>query len=53
MGSDERLGYRNIRATFRVKSDAPAETLQEFAEFSPVLDVVNNGTPVSLRIEKA
>ena len=34
-----------------VKSDASAEDLEELAKFSPVLDVVTQGTPVSLRIE--
>ena len=53
LSNDERKGYQNIRASFRVKSDASAEELKEMAEFSPVLDVVSHGTPVSLRIEKA
>lgn len=50
--SDEgRLGYRSIRATFKVKSDASPAELEELARYSPVLDVVTHGTPVSLRIE--
>ena len=53
VSNEERKGYQNIRVTFKVKSDASAEALQECAEFSPVLDVVTHGTPVSLRIEKA
>lgn len=52
VSSDARKGYENIRATFKVKSDAPAAALKACAEFSPVLDVVTNGTPVSLTIEK-
>jgi len=52
VSNDERKGYQNIRVIFKVKSDATAEVLQECAEFSPVLDVVTHGTPVSLRIEK-
>jgi uncharacterized OsmC-like protein len=48
---DVRKGYRNIRVTFRVKSDAPKEKLEELARFSPVLDVVSNGTNVSLVFE--
>jgi uncharacterized OsmC-like protein len=53
LGNDERKGYQNIRATFKVKSDASPEEIKEMAEFSPVLDVLNHGTPVSLQIEKA
>jgi uncharacterized OsmC-like protein len=52
LSNDVRKGYQNIRATFKVKSDASAEALKECAEFSPVLDVVTHGTPVSLQIEK-
>lgn len=47
-----RKGYENIRVTFRVKSDAPPEQLEECARFSPVLDVVSHGTNVDLKIEK-
>ena len=53
LSNEKRKGYQNIRATFKVKSDASAEELKECAEFSPVLDVVTKGTPVSLQIEKA
>ncbi|MEJ2698386.1 MAG: OsmC family peroxiredoxin, partial [Desulfuromonadales bacterium] len=52
LSDEERKGYQNIRATFRVKSDASAEELQEMAEFSPVLDVVNHRTQVILQVEK-
>lgn len=48
-----RKGYQNITVTFKVKSDAPAEKLEECARFSPVFDVVSNGTNVNLRIESA
>jgi hypothetical protein len=48
---DVRKGYQNIRVTFRVKSDAPKETLEECARFSPVFDVMTNGTNVALEIE--
>lgn len=51
--SDEgRLGYQGIRAAFKVRADAPAEAIRALAEFSPVLDVVRNGTPVTIEIEK-
>jgi uncharacterized OsmC-like protein len=47
-----RKGYQNIRVNFKVKSDAPAETLQELCKFSPVYDIVSNPVPVSLQVEK-
>jgi len=53
VSNEKRKGYQNIRATFKVKSDASPEEIKEMAEFSPVLDVVSHGTPVSLRVEKA
>ncbi len=51
--SDEvRRGYQNIQVTFRVRSDAPEEQLQECARFSPVFDTVTNGTSVDLQFER-
>lgn len=52
LGNEQRKGYQDIRATFKVKADASPEEIKELAEFSPVLDVVTNGTRVSLQIEK-
>lgn len=50
--SDEvRKGYQNIKVSFRVKADAPAEKLEECARFSPVFDTVTNGTSVDLQVE--
>lgn len=53
LSDEERKGYQSIRVAFKVKSDASPEEIKEMAEFSPVLDVVSHGTPVSLQIEKA
>ncbi len=53
LSDEQRTGYQNIRATFKVKADASPERIKALAEFSPVLDVISHGTPVSLRIEKA
>lgn len=53
ISDEQRRGYQNIRATFRVRSDASPEEIEHLAEFSPVLDVVRHGTPVSLQIVKA
>lgn len=46
-----RRGYKEIRATFNVKSDASVEQLEELTKFSPVHDIVSNGVPVSIQIE--
>ena len=46
-----RPGYQNIRVNFSVKSDAPAEKLQELAKYSPVFDIISNPVPVSLTVE--
>lgn len=53
LSDEQRTGYQNIRATFKVKADASAEEIKALAEFSPVLDVVARGTPVSLKVEKS
>jgi uncharacterized OsmC-like protein len=52
LAEDVRKGYQNIRVNFKVKADAPKEILEECARFSPVFDVVSNGTNVRLNIEK-
>ncbi len=49
-----RAGYSNIRLTYRVKSDAPREKLEELCEYvqktSPVLDIIRNPVPVSIEL---
>ena len=47
-----RRGYKEIRVHFAIKSNAPAEQLEELMRFSPVLDTVSNPVPVSIQIEK-
>jgi uncharacterized OsmC-like protein len=54
--SDEvRNGYENIRVTFKIKADAPQEKLAELCQLaqqrSPVLDMLSNSVPVSIRLE--
>jgi uncharacterized OsmC-like protein len=44
-------GYRDIRVSFRVKSDASSEELMELCQFSPVFDTITSPTPVSVDIE--
>jgi len=53
LSEEGRLGYQGIRATFRVAADAPATEIAKLAEYSPVLDVLRNGTPVSVAVSKA
>ncbi len=49
-----RPGYQNIRVSYRVKSDAPREKLEELCEYvqktSPVLDIIRNPVPVSVTL---
>ena len=55
LGLDDayRNGFTQIRATFRIKGDAPAETLRAIVENaqkrSAVYDMVANGVPVSVK----
>ena len=53
--SDEvRNGFTNIRVTFKVKGDAPAEKLRDIVERaqarSAVFDMVTNGVPVEVGV---
>jgi hypothetical protein len=52
--SDEvRPGYQEIRVNFKVKTDIEdVERLKALTRFSPVYDVVSNGTRVKVQIEK-
>ena len=50
---DVRKGYQQIRVSFTVKADAPAETLKKLCTYSPVFDIVTNPVPVSVEINKA
>ena len=45
-----RRGYKEIRASFTIKSNASAEQLKELTKFSPVHDIVSNPVPVSISI---
>lgn len=47
-----RKGYKQIRASFTIKSDASAEQLEALTKFSPVYDIVSNPVPVSIQINK-
>jgi uncharacterized OsmC-like protein len=57
LGLDEntRNGYEKIKVTFKIKSDAPTEKLQELVQLaqnrSPVFDIVSHPTPVEVSLE--
>jgi uncharacterized OsmC-like protein len=57
MSENVRNGYENIRVTFKIKSDAPKEKLEELVKLaqkrSPVFDIVSNPVPVSVGLETA
>jgi uncharacterized OsmC-like protein len=50
-----RNGYEQIRVSFKVKGDAPAEKLREIVEQSrdrsAVFDVLTNGVPVLISVD--
>jgi uncharacterized OsmC-like protein len=45
-----RKGFKEIRAQFKVKSEADKEKLAELVKKSPVFDIVTNPTPVKVSI---
>jgi uncharacterized OsmC-like protein len=55
LSSEVRNGYQGIRVSFRVKGDAPEETLRALVEQSrarsAVYDVLANGVPVEIRVD--
>lgn len=50
-----RPGYKGIRLTYRVKSDATRKKLEELCDYvqktSPVLDIIRNPVPVTIDLE--
>jgi uncharacterized OsmC-like protein len=55
MSDEVRNGYQRLRATFRIKGDAPPEKLAEIVEQSrrrsAVFDVLTNGIPVAIDVK--
>jgi len=55
MSPEVRNGYKEIRASFRIEGDAPAETLRAIVEQSrarsAVFDVLTRGVPVAVSID--
>ncbi|MBN2623028.1 MAG: OsmC family protein [Acidimicrobiales bacterium] len=54
LDGDVRNGFQNIRVTFDVKGDAPAEKLREIVEQSrarsAVFDIITNTVPVTIEV---
>ena len=57
LSDTKRPGYENIRLTYTVKADASEQQLKDLCEHvqktSPVLDVIQNPVPVSIKMKKA
>lgn len=57
ISEDVRPGYQNIRVNCRVRSDATRDQIEELLEYvqrvSPVTDIVRNGVPVYITLEKS
>ena len=53
MDEDVRNGFKNIKVTFKVKSNASPEELADLARISPVFDIVSNPVPVTVNMEVA
>jgi uncharacterized OsmC-like protein len=55
MTDEVRNGYESINITFRIKSNAPREQLEELVQIaqdrSPVFDIVSNPVPINVRLE--
>jgi uncharacterized OsmC-like protein len=51
LANDVPKGYREIRATFRAKTDGDGETLATFAKMSPVFNSVSGSVPISITVE--
>ena len=55
LSSAVRPGYDGIRVTYRAKTDAPREKVEELCEYvqqtSPVLDIIRNPVPVTVSLE--
>lgn len=51
LSPDVRKGFSNIRVRMRVKTDARANRIRDFASMSPMFEMVSKATPVALEIE--
>lgn len=55
LSNEVRPGYEGIQLSYRVKSNAPREKVEELCAYvqktSPVLDIIRNPVPVSVTLE--
>jgi uncharacterized OsmC-like protein len=55
LSEEVRPGYEEIRVAYRVRADAPREKVEELCSYvqrtSPVLDLLRNPVPVSIRLQ--
>lgn len=56
LSNEVRNGYQGLRLNFKIKGDAPAETLEKIVEQSrkrsAVYDVLTNGIPVAISVNQ-
>ena len=53
LSQDVRKGYQNIRVKFKIKTEEEdLEKVKLLTRFSPVFDVVSNGTSVDIQMER-
>lgn len=54
LSNEVRPGYEGIQLTYRVKSDAPPEKIQQLCDYvqktSPVMDIIRNPVPVTVTL---
>jgi uncharacterized OsmC-like protein len=56
MSENVRNGYKKIKVTFKVKSNAPEEKVRELVELaqkrSPVFDIISHPTPIEVSFQE-
>ncbi len=50
ISDDVRKGYKNIRVTFDIESDGPADQLEELAKASPVFNTVSSPVDIDVTV---
>jgi uncharacterized OsmC-like protein len=52
VSKDVPIGFKKIRALFKLKTDAPEEKIAAFYKFSPVYSMVSAAVPIEVQILK-
>lgn len=52
LSKDVPMGYQKIKATFKIKTDAPEKELAEMYHYSPVYSMVSAAVPIEVKIIK-